>query len=84
MENDDPTLALKAELLALTYRCPKGQYAPHCPFALLAGLSHPSRKSVLDRMDRDALLGLFDLVPCCSCPADPARTERPALHSAVV
>lgn len=72
MKSDDPTIALREKLLALTYSCPKGQYAPRCPFAMLSGLSHDSRKCVLDGMSHDRLLHLFELVPTCACPADPS------------
>lgn len=76
MKSDDPTVALREKLLALTYSCPKGRYASRCPFAMLSGLSHDSRKTVLDGMSHDRLLDLFKLVPTCACPADPSCPEQ--------
>lgn len=71
MKTDDPSSALREKLLVLTYECPKGRHTPQCPFGVLAGLSHESRKSVIDRMSAADLVHLFDLVSTCSCPADP-------------
>lgn len=80
MNPNDSDSVLSEKLLGLTYACPKGRYEAQCPFILLAGLSHSSREAVLKRMSRDELIGLFDLVPACRCPADPrhAAVSRPA------
>ena len=71
MNSNDPASELRKNLLSLTYSCPKGSFAPHCPFSLLAGLSDTSRRAVFERMDYNELVLLFDLVPQCACPVDP-------------
>lgn len=79
MKTDAAAIALRAELLTLTYTCPKGQYASRCPFSLLGGLSHASRESVLTGMSYEQMLQFFDLVSSCSCPTDPRnKAEAPA------
>ena len=67
--------ALREKILALTYKCPKGAYAADCPFAIIKGLSHQSRRSTLGQMGREDLLRLFGLPTACACPEDP----RPGL-----
>lgn len=75
-------IALRDELLRLTYECPRRGYLCGCPFLQLHGISHTARQSILDRLNESALLGLFDLVPTCTCPAD-IRQKR-TLSTAVV
>lgn len=62
---------LRWRLMELTYRCPKGAYAPHCPFKILAGLTPVSRQVTLDALGDDRLFDLLDMALPCHCPVDP-------------
>ena len=76
MNEKDPTSELREKLLSLTYRCPKGNYTPRCPFSMLNGLSDTSRRVVFARMSYTEMSTLFDLLPECACPADPRRAAE--------
>jgi hypothetical protein len=89
MTEDEALEALREKILALTYKCPKETYAADCPFAIIKGLSHQSRRSTLGHMSREDLLKLFDLPGACACPEDPrpglglgspAGTVRQSMH----
>ncbi len=71
MSEEEPLNVLREQILGLTYKCPKGAYTGDCPFGILRGLSHESRRSTLAQMDRENLLNLFDLPLTCACLADP-------------
>jgi hypothetical protein len=73
MSENDPAVDLREKMISLTYACPKGEYVPTCPFGILRGLSHPSRKELLARLNQGELLKLFELSTDCRCPADPRQ-----------
>ena len=75
MNENDPAARLREKILSLTYDCPKAQYVSGCPFGILGGLSHATRKVALDRMSYGELERLFELTVDCACPADPRKTR---------
>jgi hypothetical protein len=83
MDNHDTTADLREKILELTYVCPKGEYTGDCPFVMLKGLSPDSRVTLLAQMDRERLIGLFNLPSSCACLADPRKPAGNASTSPV-
>lgn len=71
MSAPDPADELRDKILALTYKCPRGEYTPACPFSMLKGLSHESRRNTLSPLGYPDMVRLFDLAHNCQCPEDP-------------
>lgn len=68
---------LRERLMSVTYRCPKEGYVSNCPFRIIAGLSHESRRALFEGLDETRVLKLLDLAQPCVCPIDPRTCSGP-------